>query len=180
MAKKLKKKGVKSEDIVKVEHSNPPNKKNIYFVKNISMQPNQDPEYKEIGVVNFSVPGALSGINEVLTEDATFFGFVGFKKRVYNLTRIKALDKLNLILKENQKICNLKIQLKIAVQGNNSSSNNNYLGGNNCNEINPLESFESFLLCSAMNIRLPRGSLFFVHVFGTLFEKIPTISDEIE
>ena len=35
MAKKLKKKGVKSEDIVKVEHSNPPNKKNIYFVKNI-------------------------------------------------------------------------------------------------------------------------------------------------
>ena len=82
MAKKLKKR-VKSEDIVKVEDSNPPNKKNIYFVKNISMQPNQDPEYKEIGVVNFSVPGALSGINEVLTEDATFFGFVGFKKRVY-------------------------------------------------------------------------------------------------
>ena len=143
------------------------------------MQSNEDPEYKEIGVVNFSVPGALSGINEYLTEQATVVGFVGFKQHVYNLSRIKALDKLNLILKENQKICNLKIQLKIAVQGNNSSSNN-YLGGNNCNEINPLESFEAFLLCSAMNIRIPRGSLFFVHVFGTLFEKIPTISDENE
>lgn len=166
MGKKSKKKSLKSKD------NNTSNKRDIYFVKNISMQSNEDPEYQEIGVVNFSVPGALSGFRELISDEVTYYGFAGFKEQIYYLSKIKTLEKLKLVLKENQKICNLKIQLKIAIQGNNPEEKK-------CDYINPLESYQAFLICKAMNI-LPRGSLFFVHVFGTLFEKIPTITDKNE
>ena len=102
---------------------------NIYRTNQISMQPNTDPEYQEIGIVHLSVPGAINIIREVGTSVANTFGNTGFQRSRYDRKRREAFENIKNMLHPNQKVCNIRVDVEA-------------------------------------------GQPFFIHIFGSLFEKI--------
>ena len=73
------------------------------------MAGNTDPEYNEMGIIHTSEPGSVNIAREFMTDVANVFGSKGFDRTIYDQIRKKALENL---LKENQKICNLKIDVE--------------------------------------------------------------------
>lgn len=95
----------KEKGIVKTENS-------IFTTTRISMAGNTDPEYNEIGIIHTSQPGSVNIAREFMTDVANIFGRKGFDRTIYDQIRKKALENLENLLKENQKICNLKIDVE--------------------------------------------------------------------
>jgi len=87
---------------------------NIFLSQNISTQPNTDKNYKEIGVVHITESEGINFIKNIGTGVANFFGRKGFDSSSYHKARLKALENIsNLINKDNQKICNLRMDIDI-------------------------------------------------------------------
>ena len=95
----------KEKGIVKTENS-------IFPTTRISMAGNTDAEYNEIGIVHTSEPGSVNIAREFMTDVANVFGRKGFDRTIYDQIRKKALDNLEKLLEDNQKICNLKIDVE--------------------------------------------------------------------
>ena len=85
---------------------------NIYRTSQISMQPNTDPEYQEIGIIHLSVPGAINIVREVGTSAANIFGNTGFQRSRYDRKRKEALEDIRNMLHPNQKVCNIRVDIE--------------------------------------------------------------------
>lgn len=95
----------KEKGVVKSENS-------IFPTTRISMAGNTDPEYNEIGIIHTSEPGSVNIAREFMTDVANVFGRKGFDRTIYDQIRKKAFENLEKLLQENQKICNLKIDVE--------------------------------------------------------------------
>ena len=105
----------------------------VYLSSQISTQQNADINYKEIGVIHITESGAVNVLTKFATGIANLFGSKGFDNSIYDKARNSALKKLIFQVKNNQKVCNLRMDIE--------------------------------------NLGYP-SSLFFVHLYGTLLEKI--------
>jgi hypothetical protein len=86
----------------------------IFRSDKISLQPNADPTYKEVGVIHITESGAVNVVRAFATGISNIFGAQGFDNPVYDTARNYALKKLDdLLEKENkiQKVCNLRMEV---------------------------------------------------------------------
>ena len=88
------------------------NEKVVFLTDKISTQSNQDEQYKEIGVVHMSEAGSVNVVREFGTGLANVLGKGGFDSTIYDEIRDKTLNKLNNLIKDNQKVCSLKIDVE--------------------------------------------------------------------
>jgi hypothetical protein len=77
----------------------------------ISMEPNKDPAYTEKGIIHTTTVGAINIVRGIASGFANMFGSKGFDNSIYDQKREEALSNLQKTLKQNQKICNLKIEI---------------------------------------------------------------------
>ncbi len=84
----------------------------IFPSNNISTQPNQDINYKEIGVIHVTDSAAVNALKGFATGVANIFGAKGFDNSVYDRARNSALAKIMKQINTNtQKICNLRMDI---------------------------------------------------------------------
>ena len=85
----------------------------IYSSHNITSQQNQDPNYKEIGIVHITESAAINALKGFATGVANIFGAKGFDNSVYDKARNTALNKImKQIDTKKQKICNLRMDVE--------------------------------------------------------------------
>jgi hypothetical protein len=84
----------------------------IFVTDKISTQPCNDPEYKEIGIIHMSDSIALNILRDVATNFVNLFGKQGFDNTIYDKLRNSCLEKLHNMVKENQKVYNLRIEIE--------------------------------------------------------------------
>jgi hypothetical protein len=77
----------------------------------ISMEPNKDPSYTEKGIIHTTTVGAINIVRGIASDIANIIGNSGFDNTIYDQKREEALSNLQKSLKQNQKICNLKIEI---------------------------------------------------------------------
>jgi hypothetical protein len=77
----------------------------------LSMEPNKDPSYTEKGIIHTTTVGAINIVRGIASGFANMFGSKGFDNTIYDQKREEALSNLQKSLKQNQKICNLKIEI---------------------------------------------------------------------
>jgi hypothetical protein len=84
----------------------------IFPSQNVSTQPNEDINYKEIGIIHVTDSAAVNALKGFATGVANIFGSKGFDNSVYDRARNSALAKLmRQINKDTQKICNLRMDI---------------------------------------------------------------------
>jgi len=84
----------------------------IFVTDKISTQPCNDPEYKEIGIIHMTDSIALNILRDVATNFVNLFGKQGFDNKIYDKLRNSCLEKLKKTVKENQRVCNLRIEIE--------------------------------------------------------------------
>ena len=77
----------------------------------ISTQPNFDPSYTEIGILHTSKSIGVNVIRDTIAGIANMFGYQGGMDKLYNKTRTEAITEIISAIKQNQKVCNLKIDI---------------------------------------------------------------------
>ena len=86
---------------------------NLIFRSNkISNQQNIDSTYKEIGIIHITESGAINILRSAATGIFNIIGSKGFDNVVYDKVRNEALRKIDSLLQENQKICNLRMEIE--------------------------------------------------------------------
>ena len=91
---------------------------NIFDTTNISTQPNEDKNYKEIGVVHITESEGINFIKNIGTGVANLFGRKGFDNSSYDKAREKALFKILKMITIDQKICNLRMDIDVSSKSN--------------------------------------------------------------
>ena len=86
--------------------------KYIFKSDNITTQENKDSTYKEIGIIHITESGAINILRSAATGLFNIVGSKGFENIIYDETRNKALKKIHSQLSNNQKICNLKMEIE--------------------------------------------------------------------
>lgn len=86
--------------------------KYIFKSNNITTQENKDSTYKEIGIIHITESGAINILRSAATGLFNIVGSKGFENIIYDETRNKALKKIHSQLSNNQKICNLKMEIE--------------------------------------------------------------------
>nr|UZT29022.1 hypothetical protein [Nucleocytoviricota sp.]UZT29129.1 hypothetical protein [Nucleocytoviricota sp.] len=86
--------------------------KYIFKSNNITTQENKDSSYKEIGIIHITESGAINILRSAATGLFNIVGSKGFENIIYDETRNKALKKIHSQLSNNQKICNLKMEIE--------------------------------------------------------------------
>ena len=84
----------------------------IFKSDNITTQENKDPNYKEIGIIHITESGAINILRSAATGLFNIVGSKGFENVIYDEIRNKALKKIHSQLSNNQKICNLKMEIE--------------------------------------------------------------------
>jgi hypothetical protein len=105
---KNQKKGVLNEKMYKMGVLN---EKRCNTLNKLSMEPNKDPSYTEKGIIHTTTVGAINIVRGIASGFANMFGSKGFDNTIYDQKREEALSNLQKSLKQNQKICNLKIEI---------------------------------------------------------------------
>lgn len=84
----------------------------VFLSKNITTQPNTDPNYEEAGLVHISESTGVNVVRSTITGIANFFGKKGVDNAIYDKLRNDTLQKLAHILTKNgdSKICNLRME----------------------------------------------------------------------
>ena len=87
---------------------------NKYIFKSniITTQENKDSDYKEVGIIHITESGAINILRSEATGLFNIFGSKGFDNVIYDETRNKALKKIYSQLSNNQKICNLRMEIE--------------------------------------------------------------------
>lgn len=88
------------------------NDNKIFATDNISTQPCNDPEYKEIGIIHMSDSIGLNALRNAATNIFNLVGAKGFDNKIYDKLRNSCLDQLKQIVKKNQRVCNLRIEIE--------------------------------------------------------------------
>ena len=84
----------------------------IFPSHHISTQPNEDINYKEVGIIHVTDSAAVNALKGFATGVANIFGSKGFDNSVYDKARNSALNKImKQINKDTQKICNLRMDI---------------------------------------------------------------------
>ena len=86
----------------------------IFPSKQISTQHNDDMEYKEIGIIHITDSAAINALRNLGSGIANFFGSKGFDNTVFDTCRNDALKKLSAQIGENQKVCNMRMDMDMA------------------------------------------------------------------
>ena len=93
--------------------------KYIFTSNNISTQPNEDINYKEIGIIHVTDSAGVNFLRNIGSSITTTFGGTGFENSVYDKARNSALNKImNQIDKKTQKICNLRMDVENGLNSN--------------------------------------------------------------
>ena len=78
----------------------------------ISTQPCSRSKFKEIGIVHMSDSIGLNLVRNTATNVLNIFGQKGFDNTIYDKLRNSCLEKMTTLLKENQRVCNLRIEIE--------------------------------------------------------------------
>ena len=86
---------------------------NIYVfpTNQISTLENSDPNYKEIGIIHITDSDASGAFRTIGTGVANAFGAKGFDNSILDRARNRALKKMATLIKPNQKVCGLKVEM---------------------------------------------------------------------
>jgi hypothetical protein len=96
----------KNEEIINASENE------VFASDKISTQPCNDPEYKEIGIIHMSDSVGLNALRNAATNIFNLVGAKGFDNKIYDKLRNSCLEKLKKIVKENQRVCNLRIEIE--------------------------------------------------------------------
>jgi hypothetical protein len=84
----------------------------IFMTDKISTQPCNDSNCKEIGIIHLSDSMALNMLRNAATGVFNVFGQKGFDNSIYDQLRNGCFAKMNDLLKENQRVCNLRVDIE--------------------------------------------------------------------
>ena len=91
----------------------------IFESLNITTQPNEDINYKEVGIIHVSDTAGVNFLRSFGSSITTSFGGKGFEAKVFDSARNSALKKLNgLININNEKVCNLRMDVNTGLNSN--------------------------------------------------------------
>jgi hypothetical protein len=96
----------KNEEIINASENE------VFASDKISTQPCNDPEYKEIGIIHMSDSVGLNALRNAATNIFNLVGAKGFDNKIYDKLRNSCLEKLKKTVKENQRVCNLRIEIE--------------------------------------------------------------------
>lgn len=85
----------------------------VFMSQQVSMEPNTDDEFTHMGVVHVTDSAGINVLREGISGLANFFGSKGIENAVYDYARNGALKKLVGVLKTNQKVCNLRMDMDV-------------------------------------------------------------------
>lgn len=105
---------IKNSNKIKNKTKKGGNQSNLYIFRSnqITNQQNSDNSYKEVGIIHITESGAINLIRSAATGLLNVFGSKGFDNTIYDSTRNLALNKLKSLLKSNQKVCNLRMEIE--------------------------------------------------------------------
>ena len=105
---------IKNSNKIKNKTKKGGNPLNLYIFRSnqITNQQNNDNSYKEVGIIHITESGAINLIRSAATGLLNVFGSKGFDNTIYDSTRNLALNKLKSLLKSNQKVCNLRMEIE--------------------------------------------------------------------
>jgi hypothetical protein len=83
---------------------------NIYLSKQLSTNPNTDPEYQEIGVVHRTEIAGINVMRTLIKRYANVVGLSGVDSSVYVYLRNKILKQLDKFAEKDQKIANIRFE----------------------------------------------------------------------
>jgi len=93
--------------------SDPANKKDFFYLnKNISTEPNKSKAYVRQGILHFTDSMGINALRETLTSISNFFGAKGLENAVYDRLRNIALIKVGILLEENQRCYNTRLEFE--------------------------------------------------------------------
>ena len=93
--------------------SDPANKKDFFYLnKNISTEPNKSKAYIRQGIFHFTDSMGINALRETLTSISNFFGAKGLENAVYDRLRNLALTKIGILLEENQRCYNTRLEFE--------------------------------------------------------------------
>ena len=84
----------------------------VFKSKRISTQENTDASYTEIGVIHVTETAGINAIRSIGDQFANVFGAKGFANTVYDEARHGALVKLRSLLGDDQKVCNVRLEVQ--------------------------------------------------------------------
>ena len=84
----------------------------IFMTDKISTQPCNDSNYKEIGIIHLSDSMALNMLRNAATGVFNVFGQKGFDNSIYDQLRNGCFAKMNDLLKDGQRVCNLRVDIE--------------------------------------------------------------------
>jgi len=85
----------------------------VFSTNQISTLENSDPNYKEIGIIHITDSDASGAFRTIGTGVANAFGAKGFDNSIIDRARNKALKKMATLIKPNQKVCGLKVEMSM-------------------------------------------------------------------
>lgn len=88
----------------------------VFPTTNISTEPNNDPSYKQVGIIHFTDSGAVNALRSISTGVANIFGKKGFDNTIYDTIRHTALTTLATKIQQNQKACNIRMEFENTMQ----------------------------------------------------------------
>jgi len=88
----------------------------VFPTTNISTEPNNDPSYKQVGIIHFTDSGAVNALRSFSTGIANIFGKKGFDNTIYDTIRNTALTTLSSKIQKNQKACNIRMEFENTMQ----------------------------------------------------------------
>lgn len=88
----------------------------VFNTTSISTEPNNDPSYKQIGIIHFTDSGSINALREFATGIANVFGKKGFDNTIYDKIRNTALTTLLSKIQPNQKACNIRMEFENNMQ----------------------------------------------------------------
>ena len=89
------------------------NKKDFFYLnKNISTEPNKSKAYVRQGILHFTDSMGINALRDTLTSISNFFGSKGLENAVYDRLRNLALIKVGILLEENQRCYNTRLEFE--------------------------------------------------------------------
>lgn len=83
----------------------------IFNTNRLSTLANTDQRYVETGIIHVTESDASGLFREIGTGVANVFGRKGFDNSIIDKARNKALEKIQSMLKPNQKVCGLRVEM---------------------------------------------------------------------
>ena len=87
---------------------------NILYTQKITTQLNTDPAFTEIGIVHYTDTQGINIVRQFGTTVVNMFGGKGFDTSVYDSLRTESITKVDNMLDDDHKICNMRMEFNHA------------------------------------------------------------------